>query len=511
LGAWRGFIFTPGLLIAAGLLAPACGSADEVADTAPVARTQQADVIDNLAKKYLDAADYKDFSAFYKLAADIAGAYTGVSAAISAYQALSTLLSSGDNPPIEQVMLAQLDKIKQELNSVLTAITDASWIQAERDASTIYADAAYAAKTTRDWVLQHPGETLDLNTPLGSDVDSKSWEAAHIFMDDGWYWFPGPNGRHFDHRLALPRLTNTIAIRIGVLEATAPGFVGSSAADTELAEYYDRLGGLLNEIENYEIQCYTPQIAGPIYPGSDLSKVIIRRCKSSITGTDLVVSTAAQQNSEAPFRAALLNELGLGPVRALRDKLYALIQDLPNNRSFCGNEEDTCWVSGAQTVRYGDQAAFFYRTENGPISCSNDLWNDPDPGMPKHCDVGDVSWYPCADEGSRCYFYGPKVVRYGVPGAYVTRLLSDVTDCNNAVFGDPAVGQPKHCEYADPIWTKCSDEWSSCSVSGSHYIRFGWGDSWNYATRSGTFSCDNGQFGDPAPGLLKACEFATAF
>jgi hypothetical protein len=57
-------------------------------------------------------------------------------------------------------------------------------------------------------------------------------------------------------------------------------------------------------------------------------------------------------------------------------------------------------------------------------------------------------WTFCADEGGTCNLPGGRIVRYGETSAYSVRFAVDTSiDCTDAVFGDPAYGQVKHCEY----------------------------------------------------------------
>lgn len=59
-----------------------------------------------------------------------------------------------------------------------------------------------------------------------------------------------------------------------------------------------------------------------------------------------------------------------------------------------------------------------------------------------------ADWITCASENGTCSFYGTHVVRYGVaPNTWVTKTLSNGTPCNNSVFGDPAYGYGKTCQY----------------------------------------------------------------
>jgi hypothetical protein len=58
-------------------------------------------------------------------------------------------------------------------------------------------------------------------------------------------------------------------------------------------------------------------------------------------------------------------------------------------------------------------------------------------------------WTFCALEHARCVFTGTKEVRYGIGTTYATKTATDGIDCNNQVFGDPAPGADKHCDYRD--------------------------------------------------------------
>jgi len=58
-------------------------------------------------------------------------------------------------------------------------------------------------------------------------------------------------------------------------------------------------------------------------------------------------------------------------------------------------------------------------------------------------------WKQCAVEGGVCSFSGTRQVRYGANGAYAYRSASASIACSNSVFGDPAYGTLKSCEYAN--------------------------------------------------------------
>jgi serine protease len=59
------------------------------------------------------------------------------------------------------------------------------------------------------------------------------------------------------------------------------------------------------------------------------------------------------------------------------------------------------------------------------------------------------TWKQCADEGGVCRFSGTRQVRYGGNGAYSYKSASEALACSNSVFGDPAYGVLKSCQYAN--------------------------------------------------------------
>lgn len=65
---------------------------------------------------------------------------------------------------------------------------------------------------------------------------------------------------------------------------------------------------------------------------------------------------------------------------------------------------------------------------------------------PAPADTG--TWTNCGSEGYTCKFTGTRQVRFGVPGAYVTKSFTAKTACTTAVFGDPKKGATKSCSYS---------------------------------------------------------------
>ncbi|MBF0472454.1 MAG: hypothetical protein HQK93_01795 [Nitrospirae bacterium] len=123
----------------------------------------------------------------------------------------------------------------------------------------------------------------------------------------------------------------------------------------------------------------------------------------------------------------------------------------------------------------------------------------------------DNNWTKCADEGGNCSFSGKKNVRYGANNSWVYRTIENGVGCSNSVFGDPIYGVVKACyieSKSEPVqanWTKCADEGGNCSFSGRKYVRYGANNSWVYRTIENGVGCNNGVFGDPIYGVVKAC------
>lgn len=118
----------------------------------------------------------------------------------------------------------------------------------------------------------------------------------------------------------------------------------------------------------------------------------------------------------------------------------------------------------------------------------------------------------CADEGGRCSFRGAAYVHYGANDRYAVRLLSNGVECTNAVFGDPVPGVHKACYVAradavTPIQrgVSCAGEDQRCSFRGTAYVYYGANDRYAVRLLSNGTECTNTVFGDPVPGVRKAC------
>lgn len=72
-----------------------------------------------------------------------------------------------------------------------------------------------------------------------------------------------------------------------------------------------------------------------------------------------------------------------------------------------------------------------------------------------------TQWIGCGGEGATCTVSGTVMVRYGVNGTFVSRAVTGTFTCGNAMFGDPAYGVAKSCSYSAIVPTP--GEWVSCA------------------------------------------------
>jgi hypothetical protein len=133
--------------------------------------------------------------------------------------------------------------------------------------------------------------------------------------------------------------------------------------------------------------------------------------------------------------------------------------------------------------------------------------------------VSSQAWVRCGNEGGDCVLNGTghNFVRYGAEQSYFMIEMQGVDriGCNNYIFGDPASGKGKSCEYmnAPPeanSFARCGDEGGNCALPDTpRRVRYGVGNKWIYKIASGTLPCNNDFFSDVAHGQGKHCESST--
>lgn len=186
--------------------------------------------------------------------------------------------------------------------------------------------------------------------------------------------------------------------------------------------------------------------------------------------------------------------------------------------AFCANEDGRCRFSGTQFVYYGAGDSYAVRSFTHGTDCTNAVFGDPAPGVRKACYVAGVASPArrsafCANEDQRCRFSGTQYVYYGAGDRFVARSLSNGVNCSNAVFGDPAPGVRKACYLAEAIGSavsapggrSCADEGGYCRFNGARYVYYGAGDHYVARRLTNGTECTNTVFGDPTPGVRKAC------
>jgi hypothetical protein len=126
---------------------------------------------------------------------------------------------------------------------------------------------------------------------------------------------------------------------------------------------------------------------------------------------------------------------------------------------------------------------------------------------------------PCAREGGYCRVPYPTRVFYGVPGRLTAiEVRGRGVPCTNEVFGDPAFGARKSCFFVarrgvegddiEPVarWRTCAREDEYCDFNGRKRVRYGARGRFVEGVFRNGVSCDNDTFGDPVPGVRKACQ-----
>lgn len=200
----------------------------------------------------------------------------------------------------------------------------------------------------------------------------------------------------------------------------------------------------------------------------------------------------------------------------------------------CSSQDEICRVPGPATVRYGADGRYAYKSVRNRVMCDEQEFGDPFYGQPKQCDYsldsdgrpggdgrpGDVwggDWVRCATEGQTCTFQGTARVRYGTDNSYVYRNARNEIRCSVKVFGDPAYGKHKACDYqiqqydgslrpGSGGWEFCANEGGFCHFNGPGEIRYGANGQFLTRRAINGMPCGVQAFGrDPIYGKAKQC------
>ncbi len=120
------------------------------------------------------------------------------------------------------------------------------------------------------------------------------------------------------------------------------------------------------------------------------------------------------------------------------------------NWTTCGQEDEIYTFSGAKLMRYGSGAKWNYLGIYNQTPCSAKIFGIVNTTS-KYCQINssNYSWRQCASQGNSCTLKTESVVRFGLNGKYIYKLMSNTFKCEVATFGDdPVKSQKKMCEYA---------------------------------------------------------------
>jgi hypothetical protein len=183
--------------------------------------------------------------------------------------------------------------------------------------------------------------------------------------------------------------------------------------------------------------------------------------------------------------------------------------------SVCAHEGETCRFGGVRTVAYGAKGQFIVKEANGDVPCSDRAFGqDPIPGTVKSCYIESQAFVFCASEQKNpslgaslyvCRFDGTRTVAYGADGHFVFRTANGLIACRNGIFGDPAPGVHKACYVATPAYRYCARQYEMCQFAGTRNIAYGAENRFTYLTATNGVPCNNSMFGNPLPGTRKAC------
>ena len=197
----------------------------------------------------------------------------------------------------------------------------------------------------------------------------------------------------------------------------------------------------------------------------------------------------------------------------------------------CASQDEVCRFKGEALVRYGAEGRYAFRVARNRILCDvRDFGGDPAEGVFKRCEYNyDLSrresnssapsrgWTRCARENEYCRVPGTARMRYGVDNRYVYRNVTGGVQCSVRVFGDPAKGVNKTCEYQSAGrdddnanhgrgWEYCGSEGGFCSFRGPGEVRYGINGRFVVRRAVNGMPCALSAFGeDPAKGEHKQC------
>jgi hypothetical protein len=175
----------------------------------------------------------------------------------------------------------------------------------------------------------------------------------------------------------------------------------------------------------------------------------------------------------------------------------------------CATEGGTCVAQGLKYLAFGANGSFFYKTSFSfsNTACSTTAFGgDPAPGVVKACYFANYE-YGVA-EGSMWSGGGaPRNIAFGANGKFNFATFTNGFTCNTATFGDPIPGVSKACYAAIPDYAFEATEGGTLTGLNKTPLAFGANGKFVFTVAStSSMACTTTAFGsDPAPGVTKAC------
>lgn len=174
----------------------------------------------------------------------------------------------------------------------------------------------------------------------------------------------------------------------------------------------------------------------------------------------------------------------------------------------CATEGGSCIAGDNVYVAFGANGSFLYKAAQTPTStpCTTTYFGgDPAPNVVKACYLSNYRLV-ITEGGTSSSGGAPREVAFGANGVFNFATLNSIFTCNTATFGDPLPGVAKACYEPLPEYGYVATEGGSFGGLSNTPVAFGAGGNMVFTIASGSMSCSTTAFGsDPAPGLVKTC------
>lgn len=226
--------------------------------------------------------------------------------------------------------------------------------------------------------------------------------------------------------------------------------------------------------------------------------------------------------------ASLSYKLGFNVTKVLKSKHLGVIVALVgcmNTPTWAADllqltvQGQTFTLTAATTVSYGANNVFTQKTlQPGTYSCDDSFFGDPIWGVFKACYMPNsttaAQLQQLVKQDGSFTLSKTTIVSYGANNVFNQKTLAAGTyACTDGFFGDPIWGVVKACYApADTAQlTQLVGQSGSFKLTTASVVSYGAnGVFFQKTLQPGTYSCDDGFFGDPIWGVVKACYTAAA-